>query len=61
MRAAIRRIFRSNLAIKEGERILLVTDDGKHAIAEQFLEAAEVTHFDIIFVEVTGFLIYPLP
>jgi leucyl aminopeptidase (aminopeptidase T) len=41
MRAAIRRIFRSNLAIKDGERILLVTDDGKHAIAEQFLEAAE--------------------
>jgi len=41
MRAAIRRIFRSNLAIKEGERILLVTDDGKHAIAKQFLEVAE--------------------
>jgi leucyl aminopeptidase (aminopeptidase T) len=41
MRAAIRRIFRSNLAIKDSERILLVTDDGKHAIARQFLEAAE--------------------
>ena len=41
MRAAIRRIFRSNLAIKDGERILLVTDDGKHAMAEQFLEVAE--------------------
>ena len=41
MRAAIRRIFRSNLAIKDGERILLVTDDGKHAIARRFLEVAE--------------------
>lgn len=41
MRAAIRRIFRSNLAIKDGERVLLVTDDGKRAMAEQFLEVAE--------------------
>jgi leucyl aminopeptidase (aminopeptidase T) len=41
MRDAIRRIFRSNLAIKDGERILLVTDDGKRAMAEQFLEVAE--------------------
>jgi leucyl aminopeptidase (aminopeptidase T) len=41
MRAAIRRIFCSNLAIKDGERILLVTDEGKHAIARQFLEVAE--------------------
>jgi len=41
MRAAIRKIFRSNLAIKDGERVLLVTDEGKHAIARQFLEVAE--------------------
>ena len=41
MQAAILRIFRSNLAIKDGERILLVTDDGKRAIAKQFLEVAE--------------------
>ena len=41
MRAAILRIFRSNLAIKDGERILLITDDGKCAIAKQFLEVAE--------------------
>ena len=41
MKAAIRSIFRSNLAIKDGERILLVTDDGKHAMAERFLEVAE--------------------
>ena len=41
MRAAIRRIFRSNLAIKDGERILLVTDDEKRAIAQQFLEVGE--------------------
>jgi leucyl aminopeptidase (aminopeptidase T) len=41
MRAAIRRIFRNNLAIKDGERILLITDDGKRSMAEQFLEVAE--------------------
>ena len=41
MRAAIRKIFDGNLAIKEGERILLVTDEGKHAIARRFLDVAE--------------------
>jgi len=41
MKAAIQGIFRNNLAIKDGERILLVTDDGKHAMARQFLEVAE--------------------
>jgi leucyl aminopeptidase (aminopeptidase T) len=41
VRAAIRKIFRSNLVIKDGERILLVTDEGKQAIARQFLEVAE--------------------
>jgi leucyl aminopeptidase (aminopeptidase T) len=41
MRTAIRKIFRSNLAIKDGERVLVVTDQGKHAIAQQFLEVAE--------------------
>jgi leucyl aminopeptidase (aminopeptidase T) len=41
MRDAIRRIYRSNLAIREGERVLLVTDDGQRAVARQFLEVAE--------------------
>lgn len=41
MKAAIRRIFRSNLAIKSGERVLLVTDAGKQGIARQFLDVAE--------------------
>jgi leucyl aminopeptidase (aminopeptidase T) len=40
MRDAIRSIFRSNLAIEDGERVLLVTDGGKHAIARQFLDVA---------------------
>ena len=37
----MRRIVRINLAIKDGEGILLVTDDAKRAMAEQFLEVAE--------------------
>ena len=41
MRDAIRSIFRNNLAIEDGERILLVTDGGKHAIARRFLDVAE--------------------
>jgi leucyl aminopeptidase (aminopeptidase T) len=41
VRAAIRKIFRSNLAIKDGERVLVITDEGKREIARQFLETAE--------------------
>jgi len=41
MRDAIRSIFRSNLAVEKGERILIVTDSGKRAVARQFLEVAE--------------------
>ena len=41
MREAIRSIFRSNLAIASGERVLLVTDTGKLAIARRFLAVAE--------------------
>jgi leucyl aminopeptidase (aminopeptidase T) len=41
MKAAIRKIFDGNLAIKEDERILLVTDEGKHAMARRFLDVAE--------------------
>jgi leucyl aminopeptidase (aminopeptidase T) len=40
MRAAIRKIFDDNLAIKEGEHILLVTDEGKGAMARRFLDVA---------------------
>lgn len=40
MRAAIEKIFRSNLAIKDGECILIITDDSRRALAGQFLEAA---------------------
>jgi leucyl aminopeptidase (aminopeptidase T) len=41
MKAAIRRILSRNLAIENRERILLVTDEGKRAIARRFLEVAE--------------------
>jgi aminopeptidase len=41
MRTAIRKIFRSNLAIRSGERVLVVTDAGKRGIARQFLRVAE--------------------
>ena len=41
MRAAVEKILRSNLAIQEGERILIVTDENKHALARRFCDAAE--------------------
>jgi leucyl aminopeptidase (aminopeptidase T) len=41
MRAAIEKIFRSNLAIQKDERILLITDEGRHSVARQFLEVAD--------------------
>jgi leucyl aminopeptidase (aminopeptidase T) len=40
MRATIEKIFRSNLAIKDGERILIITDEGHCAMASQFLKVA---------------------
>jgi leucyl aminopeptidase (aminopeptidase T) len=40
MKAAVRKIFHHNLAIQEGEKILLVTDANMHTIAGQFLEVA---------------------